>query len=285
MNDEQLTPGFEHDRLTQKEAEQVISLWARLQDERVERDGLPTVQELAEGLGAPEDQIRGLLGQVRAGVDSGSVVVERRRPRIWLGVAATLVGVCLFVLLINKVGTDMFLRESVSEPVAAEIPATSIREAAIAPTAPVTEELIATPSYASRLPEGLTLRVDGLPERGEKSGGLSSEELRGDVVSALQNLFNQLPNRATVHGRPEAMTGSRVVAAMNAGVEIRDVVTYIKSEAVLGSKKKELLLPVAITMDQQLWTIIEDERLARMKELAAWVVEQSGPATFKTVVN
>lgn len=271
------------DTLSQEETEKVIALWARLQDERVEREGLPTVQELAEGLGAPEDQIRGLLGQVRAGAVSEPGVVERRRPRIWLGVSA-FVGVILVLGAVNVFSARS--AEVPSAPVVVDmVPSSAIPDMAIAPSAPIAEDLIALPTYAPQLPEGLTLRVDGLPERGEKSGGFSSGELQEVVVSALQNLFNQLPDRATVHGRPEAMTGSRVVSAMNAGVEIRDVVTYIKSEAALNGKKKELLLPVAITTDPQLWTIIEDERLARMKELADWVVEQSGPATFKTVVN
>lgn len=135
--DERFSDNLRDERVTQEEAEQVIELWARLQQEKDAQNSMPTVGELAEVLGVSESDVRQLLSHVRTREMMAETQVQEvrddHRPRrfLWIGLTVAAVGVA-FVFFLNLIGTSTPVYESVETVSVAPVVPSSV-EAVPAP--------------------------------------------------------------------------------------------------------------------------------------------------------
>lgn len=157
--DERFSDNLREERVTQEEAEKVIELWARLQQEKDAQNSMPTVGELAEVLGASETDVRQLLSHVRTREMISETQVQevqvQQRPRrfLWIGVSVAAVGVAM-VFLLNWIGSTAVADEaivSVSEaPVAqSSVEAVPVPDSEMVPPEPIYDVAPETVDVAS----------------------------------------------------------------------------------------------------------------------------------------
>ena len=278
--DELHIDGDTESRLTEREAEKVIQLWARLQDEKIDRERMPSVATLAEALGTSEEQIERLLQEVRLADRVEPVALETKKRNHVLRNMTITAGI--FILFVVGLNAFMISRTATQDVTTIGRPA----PVPLSPTAPELASVAPMPYYEVLLPAGVVLRVDGLPIRSNGNFEAPNSEVLSNVVNGLDHLYHEVTAGETVTDYSGKLTGEELHSAIQANRPIDGVVRFIKASAEVDGKTQEVLLPVCLIRHGLFEQIIEDARLERMEQLGDFVKEKHVPKqVMKTIAD
>lgn len=277
--DEAITP----ERMTQTEAEEVIALWARLQEQRHTESGLPSVSELAEVLGAEPEHVQSLLMQVRSKKTATEIEPAQksrngRKVWIWSGVAAVAAAAVYGLMY----WTSLMMHRA--SPYADVISVVPPMEAPMAP-----EVAIAIPSPNAiegiDLPNGVSVSLDGTKVVGQTATRVSNPDqvtIGRDVMSAFHSLLGGIESTGNY---AERYSADEIAKALSAKKSLKGAFRFVTAEVTVHGTTKAVAVPVSTGPDANVSALVKNEANSRFEELAQWAAKEGGTTEFKMVSN
>ncbi|GEM_PF-4337006 len=235
--------------ITTEEAQAVFELWARRKQELDALRQLPTSADLAEAMGVTTEEVESLLQEVRRNrvVTPPPVLPRRRRRRVFLALAV----VGGFVVAMG-LGFMMGAESSPS------------RWRPVFPTAYARVQM-------QRLPAGLKAEYRGYTLIGEDHGHWDAAALEANLLESLGSVVERMSPSPPFGTRGEPIDESEVIRALRgneAPPSLSNVLAFEPIEVSLGAKSTKVFVPVALTGDYQLRTLVDAERERRLQVAA-----------------
>lgn len=264
----------EHDRMTQGEAEAVIAMWSKVQGEKDVRATMPSTAELAEVLGASQDDVRLMLQRVRT--DGAKVVkrpdVEKEKRRSSFVFWSLGVGSLLLVAIIPVFALLSFGRNEVvhAQPVAVETFANY--------DMPVLAPNVQGGAFQQQLPSDVTVIVDGVSVQGEGPNLAVSRLLEEPLKQTVLDQYWKWVSAPQDVGL--AMSGAELRAKLLDGESVDGIADFVETEIKLGSESKKALLPVALSSDPKVKEVVQGVLDEVIGDLTQWAVQTHQKADF-----
>lgn len=236
--------------ITTEEAQAVFELWARRKQELEALRQLPTSADLAEAMGVTTTEVEALLDEVRRSrVVTPPPVLPHRRRRKGLIIAVAVAGG--FVL---AMGMGFMMGEESARN----------RWRPMFPSGYAQAQM-------QRLPEGLRAEYRGYTLIGEEKGHWDVASLETNLLRSLESVVERMTPRP-LNGRssPPVDEASliRALRGNEAPNELSNVLAFEPITVSLGEKSMKVFIPIALSSDYQLTSLVEAERARRLQVAA-----------------
>lgn len=262
----------DRDRMSETEADQVVALWARMQEKNAAEMGMPSVKVLSEALGTDEGTVRRLLAEVRGEVEAKGEVEPaaegKRNGKVFAVVGAVIIVVALSLIAFASARQNSM--PQMGSAVAFDEGMPTVAVPMSAPTAPATVAITdsAAPTMfqdSELLPAGSVLRVDGVPLRGTGGVHLQTES---NVADGLKRLYDKVTvEQKAIVGE---ISGQGVYEAIQANRPVDGVVSYVDAMVDLGGQKMNVKLPICHVADSRIESIVLDDVRVKIEKMAKW---------------
>lgn len=236
--------------ITTEEAQAVFELWARRKQEADALRQLPTPDDLAEAMGVTREEVDVLIQEIRQSrvVTPPPVLTPRKgRKAVWL----TLGALAAFVFVLGM-GYMMGSESARSRWAGGFSPAIAR-------------------AHMQRLPAGLRAEYRGYTLLGEDQAHWDAAVVEANVLASLQSVVARMSPRPPFgSGRGVADEGelARALRGDEVPPALSDVLAFEPIELTLGAESAKVFVPVALTSDFQVNSMIEAERERRLQVAA-----------------
>lgn len=236
--------------ITTEEAQAVFELWARRKQELEALRQLPTAADLAEAMGISTAEVQTLLSEVRRTrvVTPPPVLPHRRRRRVLAGVIV-IAGVLSLALSIG------YLMGIGSAP----------RQ-----WSPAFTSTYGLPP-SQRLPDGLKAEYRGYTLVGEDKGRWDHAASEARILSSLRSVVERMSPRPLYGGTGETVDEAAMIQALRGNVvpeSLQRVLAFEPITLSLAGKSTKVFIPIALTSDFPVNSLVEAERDRRLQVAA-----------------
>ncbi len=247
------------DQVTPAEAEAILALWARRQQE-ADRSPNASVQDIAEALSLPADQVRRMLMDVRSAAAEAVAIpaatvpqrkgMGKRRVRVLIGLVAIVV---LFPFIMDMVARRGLGRFSAQ---------------------PYLVSSRFSPGYESKPPVGYTVSFDNYKRIGDAEVYAKSE-IEPRLMSSMESIVSEVGEPFNAVRQPHTRTAGvdvdyhAIALRLARNQEIGEAWGYYKTlKASINGRSESAQLPFPVVNDPMLEEMLRQERTRRIKILA-----------------
>lgn len=258
--------------MSPKEAEAVFELWAKRQSEGENLRQRMSVQDMAEAMSIPPNEVEQMLNYVRSAHIAPPEPAKLKKARPVNSFLISIVAVTWFVILIGccflfySIGHKNGLRANLFAPPVpiAEMPVT----AADLPfaSAGTAEMDFAPANMTEQIPNGVNVEFNNYRVTGENPSGLLSED---DVKTALSSIIQKVASPSSVTEKTNLTEVEIVKAIQESNVKkLSGLVRFEVMTITHGNSSFQQTIPVAQVNDPKIVRLVGEEQSKLLRILA-----------------
>lgn len=250
--------------MSPQEAEAVIELWAKRQQDLETEQSMPKVQDLAEAISVPPQEVEGLLREVRLRMSQRSPRRLPARRRVFLFVLLA-VSVCAFWIA-AMAGFYNYAYHNGAEAVRWQVEPALMDATAPGPPMPIAVDVAPT-----EVPSGLTATFRKYSLVGTGTRNMPRELVESQLFEALNGILHKMAQPLPVDQDISPSEGlSNIIEALQAdgGKNTERYIIFEPFEVSAGDKKLTQMIPLALTSNSDIVRLVEAEQQRRIRVLA-----------------